>query len=53
MEGAPDDPDPDPDMRIHFFSTPLVSELLRKLIAADQDDFIDDLPKGVFDDASG
>lgn len=44
MEGLKDDPDP--DMRIHYFSTAIVHELLRELVRVERDDFIQDLPKG-------
>jgi hypothetical protein len=40
------DPEPDPDMTIHFFSPAIVHELLRELVVTEHDPFIDEFEKG-------
>lgn len=41
MEAQPEPPEP--DLRVHFFSTAIVSELIKQLTATEHDDFIEGL----------
>lgn len=39
MEALPE-PEPEPDLARHFFSSAIINELLRNLVATEPDDFI-------------
>lgn len=40
------EPEPEPNMEMHFFSPMIVHELLRELVAVEHDDFIDEMERG-------